>query len=223
MSSAQSSRPGGSVEVSQAILHSGNNGNGTRVENTSSSAAAAPAPEQSAPKSSGYGLPCSKCRTYYRAEIGECPVCKSTERVSPTAIATPAPTVPVQSIPDPVVLDEERERFLREFKSQAYAAPVQINATESFNCSLEENHQGESKPATVCQECYDRLQQRVDLMEAALHMDIKEAAQMVYDAVWADPSDPNKTYQNAAEALLSELRKRAGISAVLGSFQTKPH
>ena len=49
-------------------------------------------------------------------------------------------------------------------------------------------------------------------MEAALHIDLKEAAQIVYDAVWSDPSDPSKTYQNAAQALLSELRQRSGIT-----------
>jgi hypothetical protein len=49
-------------------------------------------------------------------------------------------------------------------------------------------------------------------MEAALYMDLKEAAQIVYDAVWSDPSDPPKTYQNAAQALLTELCERAGIT-----------
>jgi hypothetical protein len=39
----------------------------------------------------------------------------------------------------------------------------------------------------------------VDVCEAALHIDLKEAAQIVYDAVWADPSDPSKTYINAAD------------------------
>jgi len=63
----------------------------------------------------------------------------------------------------------------------------------------------------------------MDLMEAALHMDLKEATQIVYDAVWSDPSDPGKTYQNAAQALLTELRNRAGISAVLGPLQALPH
>jgi len=41
----------------------------------------------------------------------------------------------------------------------------------------------------------------------------------VYEAVWADTSDPNTTYLNAANALLSELRKRAGIGPVRGSNQ----
>jgi hypothetical protein len=60
-------------------------------------------------------------------------------------------------------------------------------------------------------------------MEAALHMDLKDASQIVYDAVWSDPSDPNKTYQNAAQALLMELRKRAGVKLVLGPLQPLPH
>jgi hypothetical protein len=63
------------------------------------------------------------------------------------------------------------------------------------------------------------VQERLDVLEAALHLELKDAAQIIYDAVWADPSDPGKTYQNAASALLTELRKRAGITAVLGPFQ----
>jgi len=62
------------------------------------------------------------------------------------------------------------------------------------------------------------LQERVDVCEAALHIDLKEAAQIIYDAVWADPSDPSKTYTNAASALISELRKRSGVSSLLGPF-----
>jgi hypothetical protein len=50
-------------------------------------------------------------------------------------------------------------------------------------------------------------------------MDLKEAAQIIYDAVWADPSDPTKTYQNAASAMLAEMRKRAGVVALRGPFQ----
>jgi hypothetical protein len=43
---------------------------------------------------------------------------------------------------------------------------------------------------------------------------------VVYDAVWADPTDPSKTYQNAAQALLGELRRRSGIPQVFGPLQT---
>ena len=57
-------------------------------------------------------------------------------------------------------------------------------------------------------------------VEAALHMDLKEATQVVYEAVWSDPSDPSKTYHNAARALLAALRKRAGISTVSGAAPT---
>jgi hypothetical protein len=125
--------------------------------------------------------------------------------------------------PEEAALEAERERFLREFKSQVYASHLQVNAAASFRCTREENHQGGHEPAAVCQGCYDRLQERVDLMEAALHMDLKEATQLVYDAVWSDPSDPGKTYHNAAQALMTEVRRRAGISAVLGPLQTLPH
>jgi len=34
-------------------------------------------------KPSLLGLPCSRCRVYYEAELAACPVCGCTERVSP--------------------------------------------------------------------------------------------------------------------------------------------
>jgi hypothetical protein len=185
---------------------------------------------QLSPRRVGYGLPCAECKTYYAADLKACPVCKATQRVSPTA--APA-TLPVSSSehlpdtsglpPDEAALEEERERFLREFKSHVYASHMQINAAASFRCSREENHAGGFEPAAVCQGCYDHALERVDLMEAALHIDLKDAAQVIYDAVWSDPSDPTKTYQNAAHALLTELRKRAGIAAVLGPLKPLPH
>ena len=73
------------------------------------------------------------------------------------------------------------------------------------------------------QGCFDKLQERIDVVEAALHIDVKEAAQIVYDAVWADTSDTTKTYQNAAHALLAELRRRAGVGLLLGPLQPLPH
>jgi len=180
------------------------------------------------PRRIGYGLPCIKCKTYYAADLSACPVCKTSERVLPTIIAG-SPAVrevtepPFPPAPDDATLDEERERFLRDFKAQVYASHTQINVAESFRCSLEENHPGELEPAAVCQGCYVRLQSRVDLLEAALHMDLKEATQLIYDAVWSDPSDPSKTYHNAAQAIMSELRRRAGISVVLGPLQPLAH
>jgi hypothetical protein len=172
-----------------------------------------------APKAVGYGLPCAKCKTYFAANLAACPVCHNTERVSPNAVLVPAIPVSAEELPDPQLLEEERERFLREFQTQVYASQLQINATTSQRCSKEENHKGGVEAATVCQDCYDHLQEHVDVLEAVLHMDIKEASQVIYDAVWADPSDPSKTYLNAAQALLGELRRRSGITQVFGPLQ----
>jgi hypothetical protein len=167
-------------------------------------------------KRSGYGMPCAKCKTYYAANLSACPVCKGTERVSPTAAKLPVAAKLNEQLPDPAALEEERERFLREFKAQTYASQMQINTTTGLQCVKQENHESGFEPAAICQGCYDHLQERVDVLEAALHMDVREAAQVVYDAVWADPSDPSKTYQNAANALLAELRKRSGITPIFG-------
>ena len=223
MNSATSTPAASSTPIPSAILPSdtGFHRASAAVENL---------PAALGPRRVGYGLPCVKCKTYYAADLAMCPVCKTEERVSPMVAASGNPSLPESAlpVPDEAVLEEERERFLREFKSQVYAAHVQIDPDEiaplgSMGCSVEENHQGGSEPATVCQHCYVRLQQRVDLLEAALHMDLVEATRVVYEAVWADPSDPGKTYQNAARAILAELRKRAGISAVLGTHQPLTH
>lgn len=167
-----------------------------------------------------YGLPCAKCKTYYTSDLAACPICKSPQRVSPTA---PLPTAaPAEQLPDPDKLAQERERFLNEFKSQIDVSPLPPEAaTPAQHCNRVENHTSGPQTADVCQGCYDKLQERVDVLEAALHIDVAEAAQIVYDAVWADPSDPNKTYQNAAQALLTELRRRSGVPQVFGPLQTQ--
>jgi len=166
----------------------------------------------------GYGLPCSKCRTYYPADLAACPICKSTERVSITAVKLSAPLAATEDFPDPEVLEQEREKFLREFKEQL--ATLEASGSAFPRCIKEENHAGDIVSAAICQSCYEQLQERVDVLEAALRMDVKEAAQIVYDAVWADPSDPNKTYENAASALLGELRKRSGTPQTFALLQT---
>ena len=186
-----------------------------------------PASAQLGPRRVGYGLPCLKCKTYYAADLSACPVCKTEERVLPMPVvsASSGPRVAESVVPSPddAALEEERERFLLEFKTRVYTAETEIDAPAGLSCSLEASHQGAVEPATVCQSCYVRLQQRVDLLEAALHMDLKEATQVVYEAVWSDPSDPSKTYHNAARALLAAMRKRAGISMVLGPLQPLAH
>jgi hypothetical protein len=152
-----------------------------------------------------------------------CPICKTAERVSPTAVVarpvTPVAPQPKTSAP----VENDRERYLKELKSQAFASHTQINAAATFRCVLEHQHNGSSEPAAVCHTCYTDLKQSADRMEAALHMDAKEAAKIVYEAVWADTSDPNKTYENAAASLLGELRRRAGIGLLLGPHQPLAH
>jgi hypothetical protein len=174
-----------------------------------------------ASNSTGYGLPCAKCHLYYPANLDFCPTCHDTERVSADVEPAMPPKTAAQAEPDAAVLeealDQEREAFLTQLKSQLLVADAGVAATAPIACSLP--HQDEVEAATVCRSCYERLQERVDVLEAALHIDLKEAAQIVYDAVWADPSDPSKTYANAAGALLAELRKRSGVSSLLGPFQ----
>lgn len=175
------------------------------------------------PKRVGYGLPCANCGTYYAADESACPICKSPERVSAKAAVSPGAVAPAESLPDLKQIDEERERFLKEYKAQMFATHTQIDPAASFGCSLEDNHSESYEPASVCRGCYERAQQRADQIEAALHMDLKQAAQIVHDAVWADPSDPSKTYQNAAQALLTEVRRRAGIDMILTTLQPYTH
>jgi len=186
-------------------------------------------PQGSAPgvpsekKAIGYGMPCSRCHAYYPADMHVCPICKSPDRVSPTA---PVVHSMASTVPQPATgaqIDDDRERFLKELKSQAFASHTQINAAATFRCVLEHQHSGATEPAAVCHSCYGEARQQADRLEAALHMDAKEAAKIVYEAVWADTSDPNVTYLNAATALLSELRNRAGIGLLLGANQPLAH
>jgi hypothetical protein len=180
----------------------------------------APNPSEPPKASSGYGLPCAKCRKYYPANLGACPVCKSAERVSPSALIPSQPLAEPAAAPK--VLDQERERLLREFKAQLYTTHTQIPAAPQASCA-HANGQGKHEPATICKTCYARLQERIDVMEAALLMDLKEAAQVIYDAVWADTSDCNKTYRNAAQALLNEVRRRAGMKLVVNPVRALTH
>jgi len=180
--------------------------------------------DESPRKPSGYGLPCSKCRLYYPADLDICPTCHHHERVSPVVPKVPpkAAHAVVEVAPDSTAVEQEREEFLRQFKSQLMEAHHEVaNAPESM-CTAEQ-HAGEPGHAEVYKVCYERLQERLDVCQAALHLDLKEAAQIIYDAVWADPSDPNKTYQNAANALLSELRKRSGMNSLHGPFHPLSH
>ena len=183
--------------------------------------AASPTAEPLGVKAVGYGLPCLKCRTYYAANVKVCPVCQTAERISPVVVsASPAPAPALsEGPPDLATLEAERERFLKDFKAQLLTSQMQVRTTPSTICTRSENHQSGQQTATVCQTCFDHLQERIDVLEAALHIDLKEAAQIVYEAVWADTSDSTKTYDNAAHSLLNEMRKRAGITQTFGVLQ----
>lgn len=180
---------------------------------------AAAAPGEAVRKPSGYGLPCVKCHLYYPADMDTCPTCHGKERISPTLVpAKPAPKAAAGAAPEAAGVEKEREAFLKEFKSQLFAAHAEVTSSPAV-CGLGEHPADSAEAASICKPCYDKLQERIDVCEAALHIDVKEAAQLVYDAVWADPSDPSKTYTNAANALLTEMRKRAGVAGMIGPFQ----
>jgi len=196
----------------------------TRSHQATNLASAHESPAESARKTA-YGLPCSRCRLYYPADLDACPHCHHRERVSPAPPKLTRRVVQPATSPTPAstTIDDEREEFLRQFKSQLQQAHAEVVNAPGSACKLPEHHASEAAAAEVCKPCYERLQERLDVCEAALHMDLKEAAQIVYKAVWSDPSDTDKTYQNAASALLTELRKRAGINTVLGPFQPLSH
>jgi hypothetical protein len=168
-------------------------------------------------KPSGYGLPCSKCKLYYSADLESCPTCHHAQRVSAVATATRGSVS--QAAPNPVpnsaTVEQEREEFLRQFKTQMQQTHAEVTKAPKSVCKEVGHQPGDPAHAEVCKACYERLQERVDVCEAALHIDLKEATQIIYDAVWADSSDPAKTYENAASALLSELRKRAGMNTLV--------
>ena len=95
-----------------------------------------------------------KCKTYYAADLSMCPVCKTEERVSPLVDRPPVsiPIVPETAlpVPDEAALEEERERFLREFKSQSLPrgdSTLVTCAEKSLSCSIEVNHRDVYEPA----------------------------------------------------------------------------
>src|SRR5271167_5007350 len=73
-----------------------------------------PLAPRAVPQPAGYGMPCANCKTYYAADLKTCPVCKAGERVSPSAVPLRSTISPSELCPDPVALEEERERFLRD-------------------------------------------------------------------------------------------------------------
>lgn len=200
-------------------------------------------PVERAGRRAGYGLPCANCRTYYAADLSACPYCGCPDRMGPSAAPVPATDLkqeleslraeiaqalgeePAPPSPEAAYSPEERERRLKQYKSQLYASHTQINPAAAFRCSLERNHRQSSEPAAICKKCYNQAAERMEQLEAALCMDVREAAQLIYEAVWSDPSpsDPSRTYQNAAQAVLGELRRRAGLSMLFNAVPPLTH
>ncbi len=98
-------------------------------------------------------MPCANCKTYYAADLKACPVCKGGERISAAAAPVRSTIAATELCPDPVALEEERERFLRDFKTQVFASQLPMTVEHgNLPCSHEENHPGGPEPAVVCQE-----------------------------------------------------------------------
>jgi hypothetical protein len=159
----------------------------------------------------GYGLPCANCRKYYAADLSACPTCQSTQRVGLKP-----------SCKEPQAASTTDATRVSETAPQAARALEDSARDPHVCCNQKRNPRGHTG-AAVCKTCYEQANDRMNTMEAALHMDLKEATQIIYEAVWADSSDPNKSYQNAAQALLTEIRKRAGVIVLLGPIQSLPH
>src|SRR6266446_5587983 len=74
-------QPKGGVQVVQPILQTN-----TEFRATDDLAGNFARAGQPSPRHVGYGLPCSKCGTYYMADQSICPICKCGERISPTTL-----------------------------------------------------------------------------------------------------------------------------------------
>jgi hypothetical protein len=188
-----------------------------------------------------YGLPCANCKAYYASDLTECPICKCAERVpargaeerSAEMLKKPSEGIlhhTLRSFINPestsegkqrrlaMHADEDGKSFLLESKLLLCANDDEIDAEASSPCILDQNHNTQHESASVCLSCYEQLREKLARTEAALLIDFREAAQVIYEAVWADPSplEPSRTYQNAAQALLKELRHRARMVRLLG-------
>ena len=197
-----------------------------------------------------FGLPCANCKAYYASDLPACPICKCGERVpaeeaeaksanrskKPSAGVLQAALGPFShhdSTPgckQPMQLalhsDENGKRFRSVSRLPLYAHTDEIDSRAASLCIWDENDNTQSEYTSIRLSCYNWLCERLARTEAALLIDLREAAQIVYEAVWADPSpaDPSRTYQSAAQALLNELCRRASIARLPGATRgTQTH
>jgi TonB family protein len=104
------------------------------------------------PQTTGYGLPCAKCHRYFPADLPECPICKSKERVAPVAGPADPARRKAQAFATPPVatLTQEQEELLKQFAAPALVSEVErepslveasLNATAAEPRGTESNHQ----------------------------------------------------------------------------------
>src|SRR5579863_7988877 len=100
----------------------------------------AESPDDAGNKPSGYGLPCAKCRLYYPANLDICPTCHHHERVSPVVPKVPnkVKQAAPEPSPDSAAVEQEREEFLRQFKSQLLEANAGVANSAGTTCTMAE-------------------------------------------------------------------------------------
>jgi hypothetical protein len=199
---------------------------------TDGSKLSTPADALKQPRPLRFGLPCAGCKAYYASDLAACPICKCAERVpAEKAGSESATNIPKKAsagilhgaLGSPLQFaldcDKEGKRFRLQSRLLLCAHTEEIGLGVTTPCILDENHNTQSEDASICLSCYERLREKLALTEAALLIDLGEAAQIVYRAVWADPSptEPGRTYQSAAQALLNELCHRAGTVRLPGA------
>jgi hypothetical protein len=189
------------------------------------------APDLNRHRPTRFGLTCTNCKAFYDSDLPACPICKSVERVpaeEAKAKSAVSPGVRCVAVRDCVAdnatgqckpqmqlalhRDEDGECLLLESSSVLCARTDEIDTGNCSLCILHENQHTQSEYASICLN-YEKLREKFARTEAALLIDLREAAQIIYRAVWSDPAptEPSRTYQNAAEALLNELCRRACI------------
>ena len=93
-------------------------------------------------KIAGYGLPCAKCHLYYPADLDVAQPASTTSacRRSRPNCRLRVTQAAADPVPDTSVVEQEREEFLRQFKSQLLEAHAEVaNVPESF-CKFAEHH-----------------------------------------------------------------------------------
>src|SRR5215469_8743074 len=174
-------RSGGSLSMPTNVTRSQQGGpsgaQAALAKDGSGRRTASDTPERSSRKvkASGFGLPCSKCRLYYPADLDECPTCHHKERASPVTPEFPARSAQpaAEPIPDSAILEQEQEEVLRQCAPRLLEAHAEVTDASESVCKFTEHHPEEPGKADICAGCHERLKERFEACEGALHMDLK--------------------------------------------------